>query len=200
MGRAAPPGRYGRAERGPPAEAGHDVVVLAHDAHDRSRVRVPSTALLDQLRAAQYPYFDAAAMAISTTPAWARRFPVPPQSAVGYQILPVGMRVSCMVLGSARFRDRAVDNILLVAGCELLVADEARQHFRLAHRHGPSIDRDPSPPLKAAQSGIHALPGGRGLMGELLLGQVRPDEPVGIAGLAEQYLGDAARQVKEYQV
>ena len=85
-------------------------------------------------------------------------------------------------------------------GCKLLVADEAGQHLRLPHRHGPSINGDPSPPLEAAQSGVHALPGGRSVMGELLLGQVRPDDPVAIAGLAEQCLGDAARQVEEHQV
>jgi len=59
---------------------------------------------------------------------------------------------------------------------------------------------NPSSSLEAAQRGVDALPGASGLMRELLLADLRPDDAVLSPGLAEQHFGDAAWEVQEDEV
>src|SRR5215471_11518408 len=65
-----------------------------------------------------------------------------------------------------------VDDLLGGQFRRQLAARETGEHLRLSHRHGTPVHRDPSPSLKGPQGGVDALPGARGVMGELLLGQV----------------------------
>src|SRR5712692_3119638 len=76
----------------------------------------------------------------------------------------------------------------LLSACRHLLPGEPAECCRLRHCHGPVAHLNPAASLETAQRGVDALPGASGLMRELLLAQIEPDDAVVASGLVEQHL------------